>query len=250
MSGHSKWHSIKHKKGLADAKRGKMFSKYIKAITIAARLGGPDINSNPRLRTAVDTAKEGNMPGDTIERAIKKGAGTLEGQQIEQSYYEGYGPGGVALYIEVLSDNKNRAASSVRAILNRGNGKLGGAGSTSYIFQNKGILEVDKAGQSEDKVMELALDAGAEDIKDIGEAWSVISDTAAFEKVKKALQDAKIPFKGAALTLIPNMTTPISVEDGRKLFKLMADLEEDEDVQNVYANFEMSDADLAEATKE
>jgi YebC/PmpR family DNA-binding regulatory protein len=250
VSGHSKWHSIKHKKGLADAKRGKMFSKCIKAITIAARLGGGDPGSNPRLRTAVDAAREANMPNDTIERAVKKGTGELEGTALEQSYYEGYGPGGAALYIEVLSDNKNRAASSIRAILNRGGGKMGGAGSTSYLFQNRGLLEVPKQGQDEDKVLEAALNAGAEDVKDIGEAWSVVTEPEAFEAVKKALGEAKVPFRNAELTLLPKMTTPVSGDDGGRLIKLLNDLEEDEDVQNVYSNFEMSDADLAEATKE
>ncbi|MBI3999533.1 MAG: YebC/PmpR family DNA-binding transcriptional regulator, partial [Candidatus Omnitrophica bacterium] len=191
MSGHSKWASIKHKKALVDAKRGKMFTKLIREITVAAKTGGGDPDTNPRLRLAISTAKSGNMPADNIERAVKKGTGALEGVSYEEVVYEGYGPEGVAIYVQCLTDNKNRTASEIRNIFSKKNGNMAGAGSVSWLFEKKGLIVVSQDKATEDQLMELVLNAGAEDLSKAGDKFEIITGTSDFETVKKALDDAK-----------------------------------------------------------
>lgn len=238
MSGHSKWSTIKHKKGAADAKRGKLFSKLIKEITIAARIGGGDPNSNPRLRTVMDKARGANMPNDNITRAIKKGTGELEGVSFEESVFEGYGPGGVALYIETLTDNRNRTVAELRHILSKGGGNLGEAGCVAWMFTKHGVLTFDK-DVSEEKLMELALDAGAEDIKDEEDMFTVITDPSNFDAVRKACVTGGLKPLEAEITMIPQNTVKLEGSDAEKMLKLMEALEDHEDVQTVSANFDI-----------
>lgn len=244
MSGHSKWATIKHKKGAADAKRGKLFSKLIKEITVAAKMGGGDFNSNSRLRTVVDKAKAANMPQDNITRAIKKGTGELEGVNYEQISYEGYGPGGVALLIEALTDNNKRTVAELRHILTKGSGSLGEAGCVSWMFNRRGVLTFDKT-VAEDKLMDIALEAGAEDIQDLGEGFDVITDPSIFEAVKEACEKAGLKPIEASVQMVPQNTIKLEAEDAQKMIKLMEALEDHDDVQNVYANFDI-DAKLME----
>jgi len=245
MSGHSKWATIKHKKAATDAKRGKMFTKLIKEITVAARNGGnPD--TNPRLRTAIDRAKEASMPADNIDRAIKKGTGALEGVSYEDITLEGYGPGGVAVYVEGLSDNKNRTTSEVRTIFSKNGGNMAGAGSVSWMFEKKGYVVVSKSTIDEDKLMNIVLDAGAEDLVTEDENYGVKTSPADFYKVKKAIEDHKIKTESAEITLIPKSTVKVTGEDAKKVINLVNAIEEHEDVQNVYANFDIPDDLLKE----
>jgi len=244
MSGHSKWSTIKRKKGAADAKRGKVFTKIIKEIIIAARSGGGDINSNPRLRTAVLAAKAENMPRDNIDRAIKKGTGELEGVNYEEFTYEGYGPGGVAMLLEVLTDNKNRTVAEVRHIFSKQNGNLGEAGCVSWMFEKKGLISVDKTGADEDRLIEVALDAGALDVKDTGKEFDVTTPPDTFEVVKKKLETTGFKSTYGEVTMVPQTTVRLSGKEAEQMLKLMEGLEDSDDVQKVYANFDIADEEM------
>ena len=242
MSGHSKWATIKHKKGALDAKRGAVFTKLIREITVAAKNGGGNPDANPRLRTVLGKAKESNMPADNIDRAIKKGTGELPGVVYEEIAYEGYASGGVALLIEVLTDNKNRTASEIRNILEKKGGNLSGAGSVAWQFHKKGLIIVRKAIVEEDKLMSVALDAGASDFIAENEMYEVTTEPHDFEKVKKAITDAGITTESAEVTRIPSATVKVTdANHAKSVLGLVEALEENEDVQNVYANFDIPD---------
>jgi YebC/PmpR family DNA-binding regulatory protein len=245
MSGHSKWATIKHKKAATDAKRGQVFTKLIKEITVAAR-GGGNPDTNPRLRVAIDRAKNASMPQDNIERAIKKGTGELEGVNYEDITLEGYGPSGIAIYIEALTDNKNRTTSEVRTIFTRKGGNMAGAGSVSWIFEKKGYIVVSKKNIDEDKLMGIVLDAGAEDMVTEEENFAVKTTPQDFYKVKKALEENAIKTESAEITLVPKSTIRVVGEEAKKILELVDALEEHEDVQNVYANFDIPDELLKE----
>ena len=236
MSGHSKWSSIKHKKGATDARRGKIFTKLIKEITVAARMGGGDINSNPRLRGAVQAAKSENMPKDNIERAIKKGTGELEGVNYEESIYEGYGPGGAAVYIESLTDNKNRAVSDIRHILNKAGGNLGSTGCVAWMFEKKGYIVVENQSVDEDVLMEVAIDAGAEDVREDNGNYEIITAPKDFEAVKAAVDKASISYVVAEITMLPQSTVNLRGKEAEQMLNLMETLEDCDDVQKVYTN--------------
>ena len=241
MSGHSKWSSIKHKKGAADAKRGKIFSKLIKEITVAARLGGGDMDGNPRLRTAIAAAKAENMPKDNITRAIKKGTGEIEGVSYEESSYEGYGPGGVAVLVDCLTDNKNRAVADVKHQFERHGGNLGEPGCVAWMFEQKGLIVLEKAKVDEEQLLELALEAGAEDVKEGESEFEVITDPSEFETVKKAIDDAGMVHTLAEVTMIPKNTVKVEGKKAQQMLNLMQGLEDNDDVSHVYANFDISD---------
>jgi len=241
MSGHSKWSSIKHKKGAADAKRGKIFTKLIKELTVAARLGGGDPGGNPRLRTAILAAKAENMPKDNIERAIKKGTGELEGVSYEEVSYEGYGPGGVAMLIECLTDNKNRAVSEIKHMMDRHGGSLGEPGCVSWMFEQKGLIIVDKEKIDEEKLLDLALEAGAEDVKEEEHEFEVLINPADFEAVKQAFDDAQISYSLAEVSMVPQNTVNLEGKKAEQMIKLMEALEDNDDISNVYANFDIPD---------
>jgi YebC/PmpR family DNA-binding regulatory protein len=242
MSGHSKWSTIKRKKGAIDARRGKLFTKIIKEITLAARLGGGDIEGNSRLRQAIAAAKEENMPKDNIERAIKKGTGTGEGAvNYEEITYEGYGPGGVAVLVEVMTDNKNRTVAEIRHILSKHGGNLGENGCVSWIFEKKGSILVDKKAIQEDAIMELALDAGAEDVREEENEYEIITDPASFEQIKKAIDGGGVKCIEARIGMIPQNTIALEGTKAEQMLKMMEKLEDNDDVQNVYANFDISD---------
>ena len=238
MSGHSKWSTIKHAKGIADAKRGQLFTKFIKEISIAAKMGGGDPASNPRLRTAMLKAKAASMPKDNIERAIKKGTGELGATSYEELVYEGYAPGGVAVLVEVLTDNKNRAAANVRNFFTKNGGNLGTSGSVSRMFDRKGVIEYDAEKVSEDEIMEVALEAGAEDITTEDGVTTVTTDPAAFDKVLEALQAKNFESLSAEVSMVPQAYTAVDADTAKKVAKLVSKLEEDEDVQNVYTTVE------------
>ena len=244
MSGHSKWSTIKRKKGAADAKRGKLFTKIIKEIMVAARIGGGDINSNPRLRTAVLDAKAENMPKDNIERAIKKGTGELEGVSYEELTYEGYGPGGVAMLVEVLTDNKNRTVADVRHVFSKYNGSLGENGCVSWMFEKKGLITIEKNGADEDRLIEVSLDAGALDVKDMGKEFEVTTDPNSFEEVKKAIEGAGFKYNYSDVTMVPKSTVRLSGKEAEQMLKLMEGLEDSDDVQKVYGNFDIADEEM------
>lgn len=241
MSGHSKWSSIRHKKAAVDAKRGKIFTKLIKEITVAARMGGGDVDANPRLRTAIAAAKNENMPKDNIERAIKKGTGELEGISYEESIYEGYGPGGAAVLIESLSDNKNRAVADIRHIFNKCGGNLGENGCVAWMFAKKGYLAIERAQVDEEVLMEAALDAGAEDIREDNSNFEVITAPEDFEAVKAAINQASIPYFVAEVTMLPQSTTNLDGKEAEQMLRLMEMLEDNEDVQKVYTNADIPD---------
>jgi len=241
MSGHSKWASIKHKKAATDSKRGRLFTKLIKEITIAARRGGGDPNTNPRLRTAVDRCKQANMPQDNIDRAVKKGTGELEGVSYDEFTLEGYGPGGVAIIVEVVTDNKNRTTSDIRNIFSKKNGNIAGAGSVAWMFEKKGYIEVDKTAGSEDDVMTIALDAGAQDMETEDDIYVITTNVKDFEAVKKALADNKMPPKSAEITMLPKSTIKLTGDDAKHIIALVEALEDSDDAQNVYANFDVPD---------
>lgn len=237
MSGHSKWSTIKHKKGATDAKRGKIFTKLIKEITVAARTGGGgDPNANPRLRTAIAAAKAENMPKDNIERAIKKGTGELEGVNYEESIYEGYGPGGAAVLVESLTDNKNRAVAEIRHIFAKNGGNLGENGCVAWMFNKKGYLVIDKNSIDEDTLMEIALEAGAEDVRDDESNFEVISAPEDFEEIKKAIDEADIATLEAEVTMLPQNTADLAGKEAEQMLRLMDMLEDCDDVQKVYTN--------------
>ncbi len=240
MSGHSKWSTIKHKKAAQDAKRGKVFTKIIKEITVAARLGGGDPSANPRLRAAIASAKNANMPKDNIERAIKKGTGELEGVSYEDVTYEGYGPGGVAVLVETITDNRQRTVAEVRHIFSKRGGSLGEPGSVAWIFSKKGLIVVEKDKVDEEALMEVALEAGADDLQEQESEWEVVTSPENFNQVKQALESQGIPIMSAEITMVPQNT--VKIEDEQKaaqLMKLMESLEDNDDVQNVYANFDI-----------
>jgi len=243
MSGHNKWSTIKHKKGAADAKRGKVFTKIIKEISVAAKLGGGDPAGNPRLRTAIDKAKEENMPKDNIERAIKKGTGGMEGVTYEEITYEGYGPAGVAVLVEVMTDNRNRSVSDVRSIFTKCNGNMGETGCVSWLFDKKGLIVFPK-GTDLEKLFEVALEAGAEDVSDEGEQIEVVTDTAAFMDVREALEKAGFKYDSAEVTMIPQTMVKLEGKQAESMLKMMDRLEDNDDVQNVYANFDIADEEM------
>lgn len=245
MAGHSAFSNIKHKKGRADEKRGKLFTKFTKEISVAAKLGGGDVSFNPRLRMAVDKAKAENMPKDSIARAIKKGTGELDGVDYVEIQYDGYGPAGVAFIVEALTDNKNRTASSVRSIFSRGGGNLGETGSVGWMFEKKGIINISKDKCEEEKIMDLALEAGADDIETEGEQFTVITSFADYEAIKKTIEDAGIEVESSEITRIPQNTIAVTDEETAELIlKLYDKLEDDDDVQAVYANFEIEQSIL------
>ncbi len=239
MSGHNKWSTIKHKKGAADAKRGKVFTKLIKEISVAAKLGGGDPAANPRLRTAIDKAKAENMPKDNIERAIKKGTGEMEGVTYEEIVYEGYGPGGAAVLVEVMTDNRNRSVSEVRSIFTKNNGNMGEAGCVAWMFSKKGLILFEKTVDF-DKLFEAAIEAGAEDVAEQDEQYEVTTDPADFIEVREALVAKGFAFANAETTMIPQTLVPLEGKQAESMLKLMDKLEDNDDVQNVYANFDIS----------
>jgi YebC/PmpR family DNA-binding regulatory protein len=241
MSGHSKWASIKHKKGAADAKRGKIFTKLIKEITVAARMGGGDEDGNPRLRTAVIKARAANMPKDNVERAIKKGTGDLEGVNYTELTYEAYGPGGVAILVNTLTDNKNRTAADVRSILTKGGGRLGDTGCVSYLFQRKGVISLDGEGISFEELFEVALDAGAEDVTNDGGFIEVITAPDDFEAVLSALQEKNYSYSMAEITMVPDATMNLDENGTRKALRLIERLDDLDDVQSVSSNIDIPD---------
>ncbi|PIR20025.1 MAG: YebC/PmpR family DNA-binding transcriptional regulator [Deltaproteobacteria bacterium CG11_big_fil_rev_8_21_14_0_20_47_16] len=242
MSGHSKWATIKRKKGATDAKRGAMFSKIIKEITVAARLGGGDPDSNSRLRMVIDKAKAANMPADNVTRAIKKGTGELEGVNYEEGTLEGYGPAGVAVFVEIMTDNRNRTVAEVRHMLSKHGGNLGESNSVAWVFDKRGVITIDKPSIAEDKLMDIALEAGAEDIKDAEDVWEVQCDPSSFMAVKDACEKAALKIVEAAVQMVPQNTVKLEKDDAEKMLKLMDALEEHDDVQNVYANFDIDPA--------
>jgi len=246
MSGHSKWSSIKHKKGAADAKRGKIFTKLIREITTAARIGGGDPEANSRLRVAIAQAKAENMPKDNIEKAIKKGTSVGEGgENYEEQMYEGYGPGGTAVLVATLTDNKKRTTAEIRHAFSRLNGNLAEPGAVAWQFQKKGLITFEKTSVDEDRLMELALEAGAEDISDAGDEMEVYTDLAGFEKVKKAFDDAGLKYIGAEISMVPQATVKLEGKHAETMLKLIDALEDSDDVQHVYANFDISSEELA-----
>ena len=241
MSGHSKWASIRHKKGAVDAKRGKVFSKLIKEITVAARLGGGDPEGNPRLRVAIQAAKAQNMPKDNIARAIKKGTGELAGTSYEEYNYEAYGPGGVALMMNCLTDNRNRTIADIKHIFERHGGNLGEPGCVSWIFEKKGLFVFEKNSVEEEKLLDLALEAGAEDIKESDTQFEVLADAADFESIKKAFDDEGLSYSLAEIGMIPQNTVKLDGRDAERVLSLLEALEENDDISHVYANFDIPD---------
>jgi len=245
MAGHSKWANIKHRKGAQDAKRGKVFTKLIKEITVAAKIGGADQEANPRLRLAVDKAKQANMPKDNIDRAIKKGTGDLDGVSYEEGVFEGYGPGGVAIIVEFLTDNRTRTVADVRHIFTKHNGNLGVSGSVAFMFDRKGMITFNE-GIDFDTVFEVALEAGAEDVKDEDGVIEVLTEPGEFEQVRNALSEQGLSFETAEITLLPQTTTEVEGKSAEQLMKMIDKLEDNDDVQNVYANFDISDEEMAQ----
>lgn len=242
MSGHSKWATIKHKKAATDAKRGNLFTKLIREVTVAAKNGGGDPTTNVRLRTAIDRAKQSSMPQDNIDRAIKKGTGELEGIIYEEFTMEGYGTGGVAIMVELLTDNKNRTTADIRNIFSKKNGNVAGAGSVGWMFQKKGYIEIDKkVYPDEDSIMGMVLDAGAQDMQTEEDAYAVTTDARDLEAVKKALENNKIKIKSAEITMIPSTVIKLDGDAAKQVLGLVEALEEHDDVQNVYANFDIPD---------
>ena len=239
MSGHSKWHTIKHKKGIADAKRGQTFTKLIKELSITARQGGGDPDMNPRLRTVILKAKAANMPKDNIDRAIKTGTGELEGVSYEEILYEAYGPGGVALLIDILTDNKNRAAAEIRNLLNKGGGNLGAAGSVAYLFKRKGLINYESSKYKEDDVLEVAIDAGAEDVSNDGDSIEVTTSPEDFENVIKALEAKGFEHSMAEIVRVADTNVTLDADKTEKALRLVEHLEDHEDVQNVATNLEI-----------
>ena len=250
MSGHSHWATIKHKKGATDAKRGKLFSKLSRAIIIAARHGGGDPEMNLKLRYAIDKAREVSMPKDNIERAIKRGTGESEGQTFEEVTYEGYGPGGVAILVETLTDNRNRTNSEVRKIFERSGGKMGSAGNVAYLFERKGAFSIDANGVDEDTLMSVVLDAGAEDMKRSGSTFDITCDPTAFNQVQEALRKNNLNPTVAEIGQVPKVPVDVDVEIGKKVLRLVEALDDHDDVQNVYHNVNVSEELAAAAEKE
>ena len=247
MSGHSKWATIKHKKAATDAKRGRVFTRLIREITIAARTGGGDANTNPRLRTAIASAKAENMPNDNIDRAILRGTGQLEGEQWEEMTLEGYGPGGVGMLVLAVTTNRNRAVGDIRHVFGKYGGNMGEANSVAWMFSRKGQIVVPKEAADEEKLMSLVLDAGAEDLKDDGSAWEVITPTESFEAVRDALTKAGIAPASAELSMVPQNYVKLTGSQASSMMKLVEALEEHDDVQHVYSNFDVDESELRAA---
>jgi len=245
MSGHSKWATIKRKKGAIDAQRGKLFTKLIREITVAAKIGGGDPDGNPRLRAAVLAAKGANMPNSNIDRAIAKGSGESDGANYEEITYEGYGPGRVAFMVEVLTDNRNRTAAEVRSVFTKRGGSLGEANSVRRMFDRRGQIVVDKTRVEEDVLMSVALDAGAEDIRDDGEVFEVLSSLSEFDDVRDALIKANIPYESASVAWLPNVSVKVTGSQAESVLKMVDALEDLDDVQNVYGNYEIDEAEMA-----
>ncbi|HVM96707.1 MAG TPA: YebC/PmpR family DNA-binding transcriptional regulator [Candidatus Acidoferrales bacterium] len=244
MSGHSKWHSIKHKKAAIDAKRGKLFSKLIKEITVAARIGGGDLGGNPRLRSAVQTARSNSLPLDNIERAIKKGTGELEGVNYEEVVYEGYGPGGVAVMVNVLTDNRNRSVSEIRRLFEKHGGNFGATGCVAWMFKKRGVIGVDKSAATEEKLLELALEAGADDVSEAGDAFEIVTAPEAFEAVKTALEDAGIKPSHADLMMVPENVVRVTGKDAEHIVRLLEAIDDHDDVQSVASNADFAPEEL------
>ena len=241
MSGHSKWSSTKHKKAVIDARRGKLFAKLIRGIEVAAREGGGNPDGNPTLVDAIGRARDASVPNDTIERAIKRGTGELDGIRYETLIYEGYAPGGVAVMLEVKTDNRNRAAADVRRAFTKNGGALGGPGSVGWMFTKRGILQVPAKGVSEDELLTVASDAGADDLRLDGDSWEVTCDPTRVHQVRKAIEEAGIAVDSAQVTMLPNSTVKLDLETARRVLRCMDDLEDADDVQEVYANFDIPD---------
>jgi YebC/PmpR family DNA-binding regulatory protein len=244
MSGHSKWHTIKHKKGAADAKRGKVFTRIIKELTVAARNGGGDAGSNPRLRTIIAEAKANNMPRENIERAIRRGTGEEPGVSYEEITYEGYGPGGAALLIQALTDNKNRTVGEVRHLLSKWNGNLAAENSVAWMFSRKGQVVVEKSKVDEEKLLSVALDAGADDMNDDGSAWEVVSAPEAFEAVRDAIKALGVEPAAAEIAMIPQNYVKLEGKDAQQMLRLMEALDDHDDVQHVWANFDIEEKEI------
>lgn len=244
MSGHSKWSSIKHKKAAKDSKRGKLFTKLIKEIAVAARMGGGDINANPRLRTAVLTARENSMPNENIERAVKRGTGELEGVTYEDVQYEGYGPGGVAIMAIALTDNRNRTVAELRKVFEKCGGNMGSAGCVAWMFHKRGVLSIEKRVADEERVMEVALDAGADDVTDTGDVYEIITAPESFEAVKNALQTAGMATATAEVAMVPENTVTVSGKAAEQTIRLLEELDDHDDVQSVASNADISQEEM------
>jgi len=247
MSGHSKWHSIKHKKAAVDAKRGRLFTRVIKELTVAARLGGGDPDGNPRLRTVLLAAKAANMPKDNIEKAIKKGTGELPGVSYEEVTYEGYGPGGVAVYVQALTDNRNRTLPEIRHLFSKYGGNLGENNCVGWMFEKKGYIVVPKGHGSEEVLLEIVLEAGGDDVRDDGENWEVLTPPDSLEVVREALNGRGLPVSTAEVSMVPKNTIKLEGKKVQQLMTMMEVLEDHDDVQNVWANFDIDDAEISEA---
>jgi len=245
MSGHSKWATIKHKKGAADAKRGKVFTRLIKEITIAAKVGGGDPDGNPRLRTAILAAKAENMPADNIKRAVQRGTGEIEGLAYEEIQFEGYGPGGAAIIVAVTTDNRNRAVSEVRHAFSKNGGNLGETGSVGYMFSKKGVISIAKDAATEDKLMELVLESGADDLNDEGEHWEILTGPKEFDSVLEAIKTAKITTQSAEVTMVPSTYTKLEGSQAAAMLRTLETLEDLDDTQAVYSNFDMDEKEMA-----
>jgi len=247
MSGHSKWHSIKHKKGALDAKRGKLFTKFIKEITVAARSGGGDPDGNARLRKAILDAKAGNMPNDTIDRAVRRGTGAEEGVTYDEIIYEGYGPGGVAMLIEAMTDNRNRTVAEIRHIFSKNGGNLGESGSVGWLFEKKGYIVVEKTAKPEEELFDIAIEGGADDVRDDGDNVEIITSPENFESVQSAIKSAGIEPQVAEVSMIPQNYIKLEGSSAQQMLRLMESMEDHDDVQKVYANFDIDEADMAAA---
>jgi YebC/PmpR family DNA-binding regulatory protein len=246
MSGHSKWHSIKHKKAATDSKRGAIFTRLIKEMTAAARNGGGDVDMNPRLRLAVSTAKASNMPAENIKRAIMRGTGELPGVTYEDVNYEGYGPGGVAIFMHVLTDNRNRTVAEIRHVLSKNGGNLGETGCVGWMFERKGYFVVDKAAMDEDKLMDIVLGAGADDMREDGSNFEILTTPENFEAVRTVLESAKVATGAAEISMMPQNYVKLEGKSAQTMLKLMEALEEHEDIQNVWANFDIDESEIQE----
>jgi YebC/PmpR family DNA-binding regulatory protein len=244
MSGHSKWHTIKHKKGAADAKRGKLFTNLIKEITVAARAGGGDPDANARLRKAITDSKAANMPNDTIDRAIKRGTGEIEGVNYDEITYEGYGPGGVAILIESMTDNRNRTVAELRHLLSKNGGNLGEAGSVAWMFDKKGYIVVEKAAKSEDELMDIVLEAGAEDMQDEGDVFEIFTAPENYETVAEALKSAGVETQVSELSRVPQTYIKLEGDEAQKMLKLYDAIDDHDDVQKLYANFDIDESEM------
>jgi YebC/PmpR family DNA-binding regulatory protein len=246
MSGHSKWHTIKHKKAAADSKRGRVFTRIIKELTVAARVGGGDPDGNPRLRTVLAAAKAANMPKDNIEKAIKKGTGELPGVSYEEVAYEGYGPGGVAIIVQALTDNRNRTLPEIRHLFSKHGGNLGDSNCVAWMFDKKGYIVVPKAGATEDALMEVVIDAGGDDVRDDGSNWEVLTPVERLETVREAIAAKGAAVATAEISMVPKNTVKVEGKKAQQVLAMMEGLEEHDDVQNVWANFDIDDAEIDE----